>query len=154
MTEGRKLWIGGRLAIPESELEYQCSRASGPGGQHVNVTDTAVQLRFHVLGSPSLPDEVRVRLLAIAGRSVTSAAPGLLQVPPTAPEPRGGARAVRGAGAEGADAAAPARPHQGAAHLQAGSAGAQGAALPHQAPAARTAPGRRRLTRNSPFFRF
>ena len=72
MTEGRKLWIGGRLAIPESELEYQCSRASGPGGQHVNVTDTAVQLRFHVLGSPSLPDEVRVRLLAIAGRSVTS----------------------------------------------------------------------------------
>ena len=72
MTEGRKLWIGGRLAIPESELEYQCSRASGPGGQHVNVTDTVVQLRFHVLGSPSLPDEVRVRLLAIAGRSVTS----------------------------------------------------------------------------------
>jgi ribosome-associated protein len=46
-------------------------RAGGPGGQHVNTTATAVQLRFDVRGSPSLPDDVRRRLERLAGSRLT-----------------------------------------------------------------------------------
>ena len=47
-------------------------RASGPGGQHVNKSSTAVQMRFDVLNSPSLSDEIRQRLIKIAGNRITS----------------------------------------------------------------------------------
>ncbi|TBR27285.1 MAG: aminoacyl-tRNA hydrolase [Reyranella sp.] len=47
-------------------------RAAGPGGQHVNTTSTAVQLRFDVRRSPSLPEDVRHRLERLAGRRLTS----------------------------------------------------------------------------------
>jgi ribosome-associated protein len=47
-------------------------RADGPGGQHVNRTESAVELRFDVQSSPSLPDEVRERLLARSDRRLTS----------------------------------------------------------------------------------
>ena len=47
-------------------------RAAGPGGQHVNTTSSAVQLRFDVRHSPSLPDDVRHRLERLAGRRLTS----------------------------------------------------------------------------------
>ena len=43
------------------------TRASGPGGQHVNTTDSAVLLRFDVMGSPSLPEAVKMRLAVLAG---------------------------------------------------------------------------------------
>jgi ribosome-associated protein len=51
------------VAIPLSELEFRASRSSGPGGQGVNTTDSRVELRFDVAGSPSLPPEARERAL-------------------------------------------------------------------------------------------
>ncbi len=52
------------IAICEDELRFQFKLASGPGGQNVNKVATAVELRFDVAGSPSLPEAVRTRLLA------------------------------------------------------------------------------------------
>jgi ribosome-associated protein len=59
------------IAINENEIEEQFIRASGPGGQHVNRAATAVQLRFDVANSPSLPDTVRERLVHLAGSRMT-----------------------------------------------------------------------------------
>jgi ribosome-associated protein len=56
------------ITIPDWELTETFIRASGPGGQNVNKVETAVQLRFNALGSPSLSDAVKMRLKAIAGR--------------------------------------------------------------------------------------
>ncbi|UCG53214.1 MAG: aminoacyl-tRNA hydrolase [Candidatus Latescibacterota bacterium] len=59
------------ITIEESEIHLEFIRASGPGGQNVNKVSTAVQLRFDVMHSPSLPDEVRERLIRIAGKKMT-----------------------------------------------------------------------------------
>ena len=63
--------IDQRISIDERELEERFIRASGPGGQNVNKLASAVQLRFDVRGSPSLPDDVRFRLERLAGRRLT-----------------------------------------------------------------------------------
>lgn len=66
------LTVNHHIAIPESELTERFLRADGPGGQHVNRTESAVELRFDVLNSPSLPEAVRTRLLARRDRRLTS----------------------------------------------------------------------------------
>ena len=63
--------ISDELCIDESEIQESFIRAPGPGGQHVNKTATAVQLRFDAAHSSSLPPEVRDRLLRMAGKRLT-----------------------------------------------------------------------------------
>ena len=60
------------IVIDDSELDERFVRASGPGGQNVNKVATAVQLRFDVARSPSLTEDVRSRLRALAGSRLTA----------------------------------------------------------------------------------
>jgi ribosome-associated protein len=59
------------IAIDEAEIEESFVRSSGPGGQNVNKLSTAVQLRFDVRRSPSLPNDVAIRLMRLAGKRMT-----------------------------------------------------------------------------------
>ena len=59
------------IVIDDNEIQFDFIRASGPGGQHVNKAATAVQLRFDAANSPSLPADVRERLIRLAGSRVT-----------------------------------------------------------------------------------
>jgi len=59
------------LSIDEAELQESFLRAGGPGGQNVNKVETAVQLRFDAVGSPSLPDWVKAKLRTLAGKRMT-----------------------------------------------------------------------------------
>lgn len=67
------------LVIPDSELVERFMRADGPGGQHVNRTESAVELRFDVMHSPSLPDALRARILARRDRRLTDAGELVIQ---------------------------------------------------------------------------
>ena len=70
-SKAAPIWIAGALTLDPSEIHETFVRAAGPGGQHVNKTSTAVQLRFDVRHSPSLPPDVRQRLERLAGRRLT-----------------------------------------------------------------------------------
>jgi len=59
------------IALDESELQESFVRASGPGGQNVNKVSSAVQLRFDARRSPSLPNDVAIRLMRLAGKRLT-----------------------------------------------------------------------------------
>jgi ribosome-associated protein len=63
--------ITNTISIEDDEIQERFVRASGPGGQHVNKTSTAVELRFDVRNSPSLPDAVKTRLEILAGSRLT-----------------------------------------------------------------------------------
>ncbi|TVS10684.1 MAG: aminoacyl-tRNA hydrolase, partial [Wenzhouxiangella sp.] len=66
-SESRSRWLP-----PEGELSEKFILTGGPGGQHVNRTETGVQLRFDVAGSGFLTDEARARLVRLAGRRLDS----------------------------------------------------------------------------------
>jgi len=59
------------LVINDDEISEKFVKASGPGGQHVNKTSSAVELRFDVRGSPSLSEDVKARLERLAGSRLT-----------------------------------------------------------------------------------
>ncbi len=60
-----------RFRVPDGELSWRFSRSSGPGGQHVNTTDSRVELSYDVARSPSLPEDLRARALErLVGRLV------------------------------------------------------------------------------------
>lgn len=59
------------ISLNDDEVQERFIRAAGPGGQNVNKVSTAVELRFDVRGSPSLPNDVAIRLMKLGGRKVT-----------------------------------------------------------------------------------
>ena len=66
------IYVTSAITIDENEIEERFIRSSGPGGQNVNKVATAVQLRFNAAGSPSLPKEIKERLIRLAGRRMTA----------------------------------------------------------------------------------
>ena len=64
--------VTGAIELADDEVQVRAVRASGPGGQHVNKVSTAIELRFDVRGSPSLPERVRERLERLAGSRLTT----------------------------------------------------------------------------------
>ena len=71
MTEWWMIRVTDSISLDDSEIAETFVRSSGPGGQNVNKLSTAVQLRFDIRRSPSLPNDVAIRLIRLGGRRVT-----------------------------------------------------------------------------------
>lgn len=74
MADDDALVIRPGVVIPSSELAWRFSASGGPGGQHVNTSNTRAEVRFDIAGSPSLSPAVRQRLVDRLGDSVAVAA--------------------------------------------------------------------------------
>lgn len=70
-AEGARVWLTPALSLPSACLQWRSLRAQGAGGQHVNTTDSAVQLRFDVAAS-ELPEDAQQRLLASRDRRLSA----------------------------------------------------------------------------------
>lgn len=68
MSGPEVLDVGGRFAIPESELTWRFTPSGGPGGQHANRSNTRAEVSWDLLVSPSVPEDLRDRLLRRLGR--------------------------------------------------------------------------------------
>jgi len=66
------IYINANIIIPDNEISLSFTTSQGPGGQNVNKVATAVQLRFNVLHSPALPEDVRIRLIALLRGKLTT----------------------------------------------------------------------------------
>jgi ribosome-associated protein len=71
MTANPMIRVTDHISLDDDELQESFVRASGPGGQNVNKVSSAVQLRFDVRRSPSLPNDVAIRLMRLAGKRMT-----------------------------------------------------------------------------------
>jgi ribosome-associated protein len=69
--ERQMIVVTQNIALDEREIQQEFIRSAGPGGQNINKVATAVQLRFDVQNSPSLPEDVRQRLIRLAGKQIT-----------------------------------------------------------------------------------
>jgi len=65
------IFVTDAISLDEGELDIKAARASGPGGQHINKTSSAIELRFDLVNSPSLAEDVKARLTKIAGSRMT-----------------------------------------------------------------------------------
>lgn len=74
MAAEQELRVTPAIAIPAGELEWRFTSAGGPGGQHVNTSNTRAEVVFDVAGSPSLPQWARERIVARLGPTVATAA--------------------------------------------------------------------------------
>ena len=81
------LKVNNHTQIPLSEIEFTAVRAHGPGGQHVNKTNTAIHLRFDVMAS-SLPEAAKQKILAISDRRLTDAGIIIIKSQSTASQQR------------------------------------------------------------------
>ena len=68
---GAVIEVAKNVWVHEDELQERSMRASGPGGQHVNKTSTAVELRFDVRNARGVPEDVKTRLVRLAGSRMT-----------------------------------------------------------------------------------
>lgn len=100
------------ISLRDNEIACKFIRASGPGGQNVNKLATAVQLRFEVTASPSLPEDVRARLVRLAGKRMSASGTVVIDARRFRTQARNRQDAIERLGALIRKAAAPPKPRK------------------------------------------